>query len=395
MGERIVLGLGNNIDYETVWDTDTFASLVDSYSITSFEITTDAPITSVRDLLISILGFMSRGMGGERYVESPEIIEEFSQYFEKRITIGGTSVRAAVAMRKLGYTSALHLVTENEEVRRLIPHDSPYVCSNDSESSYPHLIIQFTKGIRILVSDIAITTPHANRIIYHNDYDNMMMKLNSQYASMMSDARLFLISGFNAMQDSSLLAERLTELKTIMKSLPEPALILYEDACFHNPAFRAQVRKALISSIDVYSLNEDEMQEHLGESIDLLDPETVFYALKKLHILLPVPMLVIHTKYWALAYGEGAEKYAAALKGGITMATTRFRFGDDFTVDEYRETEKEPLEAAGSEFSREIQKLGAVRILCLPSIVVKEKNVTTIGLGDAFIGGLIPALVHM
>ena len=62
-----------------------------------------------------------------------------------KITLGGTSVRAAIAMRKLGYTSALHLVTINEHVRRLIPQDSPYVCSNTIDSSYPHLIVQFDK----------------------------------------------------------------------------------------------------------------------------------------------------------------------------------------------------------------------------------------------------------
>ncbi|NQT61234.1 MAG: hypothetical protein HQ557_19885 [Bacteroidetes bacterium] len=395
MGEQIVLGLGNNIDYEIVWDSTIFSSLVDRFSIDSSEITTGAPIASVRDLLISILGFMSRGVGGERYVESLEIIEDFSRVFNKKITIGGTSVRAAIAMRKLGYTSALHLVTNNPNVRKLIPQDSPYVCSNELESTYPHLIIQFTKGISITVNDAVITTTHANRIIYNTDYDNKMMKLSTEYASMISDARLFLISGFNAMQDPTLLKERLNSLQSIMKSLPARAVVLYEDACFHNPILSLQVRKALISVINVYSLNEDEMQEYLGDSINLLDPNAVMHALKKLHKLLPVPILIIHTKYWALAFGKDANRYAPAIEGGITMATTRFRFGDNFNAYNYYQTSKGPVETRGYKFSKKIEEIGDGTVCCRPSFIVNEKNVTTIGLGDAFVGGLIPALVQI
>ena len=36
------------------------------------------------------------------------------------------------------------------------------------------------------------------------------------------------------------------------------------------------------------------------------------------------------------------EHVAKALKGGVTMATTRFRYGDDFTVENYKEIERLP-----------------------------------------------------
>lgn len=394
MGQDIVLGLGNNIDYEIVWDSQVFEQLIMEYGIAASELCTDKPISSTRDLVISVLGFLKSETGGECFVTSPQIIEDFACRFQNRITIGGTSARAAIAMRKLGYTSALHLVTVNDHVRRLIPRDSPWVCSNDRDSSYPHLIVQFCKDTCVQAGDIAIRTKRANRIIYDHDYDNIVMEISSDFASLASTARVFLISGFNSMQSSPLLADRLVKLLDIVHSLPSDALVFYEDACFHEPALSAQVRKALIDVIDIYSLNEDELQGYLGRKISLLDPVEVYAALQHLHRLLPVPALVIHTQYWTLAFGPDAARYAKALKGGITMATTRFRFGDDFTPADYLETEGLPAEAVGTEFVTTLTRLAGDRVCCLPSVRVKESKVTTIGLGDAFVGGFLPALVE-
>ena len=229
--------------------------------------------------------------------------------------------------------------------------------------------------------DISIRTKRANRIIYDNDYDNIVMEISSDFASLASGARVFLISGFNAMQSSELLADRLKKLRDIMRSLPSDALVFYEDACFHEPALSAQVREALIDVIDVYSLNEDELQGHVGRKISLLDPADVYAALQDLHRLLPVPALVIHTRDWALAFGPHAARYAGALKGGITMATTRFRFGDDFTPADYRETADLPAEAAGADFAADHQQAGGGLCLLPPVRPCRESKVTTIGLG--------------
>jgi len=393
MGEHIVLGFDNNIDYEIVWNSYVFEQLITTFSIKKSEICNKNPINSVRDLIISILGFLKNGTGGERFVAIPQIIEDFAVHFEKKITIGGTSVRAAVAMRKLGYTSALHLVTINDYVRKLIPHDSPWVCSSQTEHFYPHLIIQFNKHTMVQAGDITINTIRANRIIYDNNPDNIMMKLNPDLALLASDAKVFLISGFNAMQSRELLNDRMLVLRNIMKSLPSKTLVFYEDGCFHKPALSKQIRDALLDVIDIYSMNEDELQGYLGRNINLLAPDEIFAALKDIHQLITVPLLVIHTKYWALAFGSDASQYAQALKGGITMATTRFRYGDDFSNIEYLETEKLPKESEGADFALALQGLAGDTVCCLPSIEVKESKVITIGLGDAFVGGFLPSLV--
>jgi hypothetical protein len=394
LGEQIVLGLGNNIDYEIVWDSQVLERLIIEFEIRDSEICTDIQIFSIRDLVVSILGFLKSESGGERFVTSLEIILDFASLFEKRITMGGTSLRAAIAMRKIGYNSALHLVTINDLVRKMIPQEIPWVCSNDSDSFYPHLIVQFNKGTCVQCGNVSINTKSANRIIYVNDHDNVAMEISPELESLSTDARVFLISGFNAMQSEELLSDKLGKLLSIIKSLPSETVVFYEDACYHNLNLNKIVREYLIPVIDVFSLNEDEMQEYLGRKIMLLDPVDVFAALQELHRLLPVPTLVIHTKDWCLVYGENVFQYAKSLKSGITMATTRFRFGDDFSHSDYLETEGLSSDMEKTKFVATLSQLIGEKVYCLPSFQVKEINVTNVGLGDSFVGGFLSGLVE-
>jgi len=393
MKEKIALGLGDNTDYELVWNSGMYESLITRYGIHDSELSSNIEINSERDLVVTILSFLKSGNGGERFVSSSDILEKFSQNFDNKITLGGTSIRSAIAMRKLGYTSALHLVTINDHVRRLMPQDSPYVCSNTEDSSYPHVIIQFRKDTRVKAGDIDICATRSNRIIYDNDVDNILMNLNRDYSSLITEARVFLISGFNAMQSEELLFNRLESTLEIMKSLPKDALVYYEDACFYNPDFSPLVHSRLLGRIDIFGLNEDELQLYLGREVDLLDAFQMKAALEDIQKIIPVPLIVVHSMYWALAYGENAARVSNALHGGITMATTRFRFGDDFTVDNYQETGSLAPNQAGAKFAGEIQKLVGDKICCKPVVHVEESNATTIGLGDAFVGGFLPGLL--
>jgi ADP-dependent phosphofructokinase/glucokinase len=104
---------------------------------------------------------------------------------------------------------------------------------------------------------------------------------------------------------------------------------------------------------------------------------------------------VVHTRFWALAYGKDALKYRESLLGGITLATTRFRFGDNFTKADYTATGQLRPEKAGEKFSREIESPANGLVCCIPSFLVSEKDVTTVGLGDTFAGGFLPALLNL
>ncbi|MEZ4705756.1 MAG: ADP-dependent glucokinase/phosphofructokinase [Caldilineaceae bacterium] len=393
MKERIALGFGDCIDYEIVWDSRVIEALIDEYAIHANELHDDRVVNSERELVISILGFLKTGSGGERFVASSDIIERFSARFAKKITLGGTSVRAAIAMRKLGYTSALHLVTVNDHVRRLIPHDSPYVCSSAQDSAYPHLIVQFGQGCRVRAGDIELCASRPNRIIYHNDANNIAMQLNEDFGELMAAAKVLLVSGFNAMQRADFLRARLAALLRMMERLPQDAIVYHEDSVYYDPSFRQLIHTALADRITIFSLNEDEMQGHLGRAVDLLDAEQVHTALRELHKLFPFPILVVHTMYWALAYGANATRMAAALKGGVTMATTRFCYGDDFTVAEYQKIEVLPPNPQGASAAAALHQLLGDQVCCVSVAQVEQANATTIGLGDAFIGGFLPLLV--
>ena len=393
MAEKIALGFSNNIDYEIAWNSEVFENLIVQYDIHDEELSLDIQVNCERDLVISILSFLKSSSGGERFVASSDILEQFAQNFEKRVTLGGTPVRAAIAMRKLGYTSALHLVTLNEDVRRLIPEGSPYVYSNRTENSSPHLIVQFRKGTRVKASDIDIHTSRANRIIYSNDDDTIAMNINEDFSKLVSEARIFLVSGFNTMQSKELLAKRLESVLRIMEKLPAEALVYYEEAGFYDPSLGNLIQQTLADKIHIYSLNEDELQVHVGRKLDLLNAIQIKEALVELQRLIPVTLIVIHSMYWALAYGENAESVFKALKGGVTMATTRFCCGDDFTVENYEDIERLPPHPEGLVFANELKKLLGDRICCVPVVNVEVPNATTVGLGDAFVGGFLPALL--
>ena len=98
MPAKIALGLGDNIDYEIVWDSQVIEGLVAQYAIQPEELLHPQPIGCERDLILSILQFLQSGKGGERFVDSSPLIEQFASRFTNKITLGGTSVRAAIAM---------------------------------------------------------------------------------------------------------------------------------------------------------------------------------------------------------------------------------------------------------------------------------------------------------
>lgn len=394
MGERIALGFGDNVDYEVVWDSAVIEDLIVQHAIREAELDVSRAVMGERDLVVSILGFLRSGNGGERVVASSSILERFSGKFRTKITLGGTPVRAAVAMRKLGYTSALHLVTINDHVRRLIPQDSPYVCSNPRDTLHPHLIVQFAKGVTVKARDISISTPQANRIIYHKNEDYFAMELNEGFADLIKEARVFLVSGFNAMQSETLLIDRLAAMKRMLASLPKEALVFLEDAGYHEPRFRQLVLKSLAGKDYVFSLNADELQEHLQRELNFLDAREIERAVVDLKRLIPEPVIVLHTMHWALAFGEEAAGFSKALKAGTTMATTRFCYGDDFTAEDYRRVDALSPEEEGAAFSAALNELMGTNGFCVPVPGVDQyrRDATTIGLGDAFVGGFLSAL---
>ena len=389
-----MLGLGGCIDYELKLSSSTLQQLVAEHEIRDRELTLSVPVTDERSLIISLLAHMKRGAGGEYFAASSEALRGFADRFPRRISLGGTSVRAALAMSRLGVPCTLHLVSVNDHVRRLLPESCDYISSAHEDTLYPHIIVQYDQGTRVQVGDIDVRTPFPNRLIYVNDPANASLVLSDQLGILLRDAGVFLISGFNTVRDQDVLDERLTTLRRHMQQLPPGAFVYYEDAAFHMPTFRRRVRNALLDVIDVYGLNEDEMQADLGRSVDLLSVNEVEHALDSLKALIPAPTLVVHTKYWSLALGETAGEYADALRDGIVIASTRYSYGDDYSDEQYELTRGLQVRPAALSFATALEeRMGAV-VRCVPGFTLEVSQPTTVGLGDSFVGGLLASLVQ-
>ena len=369
--------------------------LVAEYQIREGELTTAVPVTSERDLIISMLAYIKQDAGGERFVASADALSTFAGRFPKRISLGGTAVRAALAMSRLGVPSTLHLASINDYMRRLLPPACDYICSAREDTLYPHLIVQYEQDIRVRVGDINLHAPFPNRLIYVNDPPNDVLLLSDELGSTLRDADIFLISGFNSMRDQDALDERLVTLRRDMRRLQSHALVYYEDAAFHEPVFSRRVRNALLEVIDVYGLNEDEMQAHLGYQVDLLSVTEVEQALNSLRTLIPTPTLVVHTKYWSLVLGAGAREYAEAVRSGMVMASAHYCYGDEFTDQQHELLANVPMRPGAAAFATALEdRMGAV-VRCLPGLALHAAHPTTVGLGDAFVGGFLAALRHV
>lgn len=383
-----MLGLGGTVDFELRWDSAVIERLAHEHRVRRHELTPTAPITDERSLLLTILAFVAAGTGAERFVASSEVVEGFASHFAYDVTLGGTGVRAGLVLDSLGIPSVQHLVSIDDNVRRLLPAGITTLSSADHDTLDPHLIVQYPVGARVRLLDGDIVSPGANRLIFANDPPNREMALAAGLPDALANASAFLISGFNTMQDHALLAQRLDEILRAMRRLPTDALVYYEDAGFYTRAFAETVRARLLPHIHVYGMNEDELQEYVGHSVNLLDAEDVIEALREVRKIIPVPALVVHTRYWAIAVGADAARHREALESAVRVAATRYRLGDAFTADEAEATAALARHPGGTRLVAALEQ-AVPDAVGVPAFDLDVAQPTTIGLGDSFVGGFL------
>ena len=394
MTHELVLGLGGTVDFEIAWDAELLAELARQYRIVRADLDVTAPVQDERDLVCAILAFLDADSGGEKYISSSQLGIDFAGRFDYQITLGGTCVRAALAIAKLGVPSLVHLVSIDDNVRRLLPAGIDYLCSASRDSLDPHVIVQFPAGASVALVDGEVRAEHPNRIIFVNDPPNRDLVLSPELPAALAGARAFLPSGFNVMRDPTLLADRIAFLQQAMTQLPAEAVVFYEDAGFHDNAMRELVSRDFRGRIDVHSLNEDELQSYLGRRVNLLDLDDVLAALDEFNRFAIAPTVVVHTKYWSLARGARAGEFTDALAGGIDLASTRYCYGDNFTVADLAAVRQLSVHAGGAQFCAQIQDRLGGSVRCVPGRVLDVPRPTTIGLGDTFVGGFLGTLVY-
>ena len=369
---RIVLGLGGTVDYEVDWSGEVIGKMIQEFGLRASDLPPAADhlpevVQDERELLLTLLTFVRDGAGGERFVSSAEVLESVASRFDTRVTLGGTCVRGAIGLQALGIGSTTHLVSVDDHVRRLWPPGAAYICSASQDSTDPHLIFQWGAMATAGHGDLEVVAPHPSRVIFAHDPPNAALVIDEGLGDLLATADVFMVSGFNSITDPELLSSRLADVQRHCRRLPDRAVVVFEDAAYHSPGFGLQAGRAMSSVVDVHSMNEDELQTYLRRRVDLLDPRDVDVALGQVSDLFGAPTFVIHTKYWSLAYGDEPWRYEAALRGGITLASTRYRIGDGITEADFEETRRMTAQAAGRAFAEAIGTATWGRGVCDPS----------------------------
>ncbi|GAA1983223.1 hypothetical protein GCM10009718_20610 [Isoptericola halotolerans] len=391
MSARFALGLGGTVDYEVVWDARVLEDLAAEHVVTLADLDTGRAIGDERDLLCTLLAFVRDGVGGERFVASSDIITGLARHLEVRVTLGGTCVRAAMAMDAVGLPATVHLVSIDDTVRRLLPASTSYLCSAREDSLDPHLIVQFAQGERVRLADGEVVAPRSNRIIYVNDPPNRDLVIDDAWADEVAVADVVLVSGFNVMQERELLDDRLATVRADLERVPQHGIVYFEDAGYHLPEFSRRVRDVLAPVVDVWAMNEDELEWWLGREVDLLDVDDVRQALQELAVAVPARVRVLHTKSWALAHGPGAGRFRESLRSGIVMGATRYLVGDAFSAPDLATMCARPCDPVAVAFSQGLTDV-VPDVVCEPGYDVVAARPTTIGLGDTFVGGFLTGL---
>ena len=393
---RIALGLNNCVDYEIQWDGSILEALVVENNIYRRDVRRYSEVKSLRELICSLLYQMEVGEGIGCKVSDMDIVFEYADSFTFKKTLGGAGVRAAITIRKFGYRSILHLVSQSDDVRALLPEGCEYYCAVEHDADYPHLIIQFPVDAEIRANDIRIVTKRANRVMYFNDEGIMTLPLTEEFFKAAGNCNTLLLGGFTSVSDPKRGMKQAIKAVEYINRHMKNAVIYYESSCppdgikpEHNEIWRR-----IMSVSHIYSINEDELQQHIGEKINLHDAASVIAAIEKLSEIIPCDNYVIHTKYWALMYGKNASSCLVPLQFAVDISTTRLLYGDEMTAEELNnDTRNRPYDPEGLSFKKQLEQRRWKRdVICVPSYLVTEKNVVTIGLGDSFVGGFIAKL---
>ncbi|GAA3572457.1 hypothetical protein GCM10022197_31490 [Microlunatus spumicola] len=351
-----------------------------------------ADVHDERDLVRTLLAHLAAGTGGEHFVASTDVLLAFAGRFAGRATLGGTNLRAGLAMRALGRASTVHLVSTGAVTSALLPADLAVVTGAGEDTYDPHVVVQFTAGAEVRVGGRRVVAPAANRVIYVNDRPNRELIVAERFGDAAARADVVLVSGFNAVRDRATLTRRVADVRRHLARRRPGALAVYEHGAFHVGSLADVMRRELGPAVNVWSCNEDELQEQPGSAVDLGSPRQVLEAVRRTHATVGAGTLVVHTRSWALALGGDARARRAMLDGGTDLAAARYTHGDAVTPALLAEVVRRPRQPAGARFVAALEDLAPGEVTCRAAYDLDVGVPTTVGLGDAFVGGLVAAL---
>lgn len=409
-GNRPVLAYTSNLDAIVKWDVDSFNRLLSCYLKEPPSFAEEETVDNMEDFARIVAYFVINGYGGEVEITSGGVMEELKEYFEVKYGLGGTCAQGAAALGTMGMPVMVHITDQSKEVLEWMDYEGmesikdgvrvPLKECESEDRPLIHLIVQYMKGDIIKAGGREYEVPLSNRLIMDYDQVHKVMPVRKEFLDYMEQHADMMcsydISGFNAIVEREILKERLTELNKHYDVLKErnPGLIIYfESAHFMSARIREYLYSSLSEYIDIMGMNEEELvdltmkKEH---PVDKNDIESVLAGLDYLLLLYPVKGIVLHSKDYALYYGELL--HGIDLEMGLTlgnlMSGTRARIGCYGTPEDCRESLKLELSSAGAAFAEKIEKLNLKHSVVLVPSRYMEKPKYTIGLGDTFVAGM-------
>jgi ADP-dependent phosphofructokinase/glucokinase len=410
----IGLGLGNSLDKIANWDINIINSLVKEYFQGNFLDLTVSPteIKSVEDFLKVFIYLFIHGKGGEVPIVNQTVCSSLEKYFCFTNAVGGTPVHAACALTKLGFPAFVCLNTFSPELLTLIAAPNFYTVWNgeivsirellDTAKDFiyaPHYIFQYLMNDLLFIGKRRISSFQSNRIIMPYDNINKEMRLNEYYFDYIlnngKQISSLVISGFNSISDESLLNARLRELNKYLQQIKAkyPHLLVYlEDAGYHVFHFKEIVLQSFAGNVDLLSVNEDEISEiikNTGRRIDFEDLTSLVGELNFIAIKYGFKGVILHTKDFALYYGEKLNcDLEKGLMCGNLLATTKARLGRFGNMTDLKETLLIPDSTIGLKLQQQLKTNQFSKYVTLSPAKHVARPLCTIGLGDTFVGGV-------
>jgi ADP-dependent phosphofructokinase/glucokinase len=409
-GKRHVFGYTSDLDVIVKWNTQTFNDVIKKYLKENPSAKEGETIDSMEDFARIVSCYAIKGLGGEVDITNIEVCEYLERNFETTFALGGTCAQGAAAMNAIGFPIIAHLTDKSKEVCNIINNPSFYLISKDgpvsidkinsNELPVRHMIIQYTKGDKIIIDGKEYSVPESNRIII--DYDKIhkyvpIEKAFLDYCEENSEQIYsYNISGFNAIIDINILEERLSELSehySRVKAKNPECIIYLESAHYLNTKSKMLAFEKLSKHIDILGMNEEELVElsgQLGFTTNKDDLESVIEGLELVTEQYNVKSIVMHTKDYSMYYGEKID--GVDIEKGLTlgnlMSGTRARTGRYGSYEDCRESLALDLSPLGAAFAEKIKNMKFEKDVHLVPSRYMEHPICTIGLGDTFTAGM-------
>lgn len=391
MDSRVFLGLAGPVDYEAVWDEKVWRSLAREFDVGVEDLGFNGPVNDRREAVRAVLSLIAESRGNEIRVEDPEVSFWLGGVLDHRVTIGGTNFRAATILGQFGIPSIAQVSASDQVMESLVPESCQIMPAKLVERLTPNIIIQFPKSVSIPIRGGVVRSHRADRVILANDENIQHPTFPAEMAHVLANVRLAMVSSINAITDKVELEARLEELTGALRGRRQDSLFLWEDAGYHQPEFQELVALAVAPLVDIFSTNIEEAYSLTGLRTDIWDPHSIVGALKSLQQTLGARNVVMHCEGWAAVRGPDAKQIKPGLTLGQAVSSARYGLGDGAKMEDYeRLLDGGPLMGPKG-FAETVESLDP-EVRLSPSHDVKSSGPVTVGLGDAFVGGVMAQL---